>query len=105
MGLVIGAGRRAGRVKERCRIYLRARRRNPRTANRSGTFLRHLFPIYWNAAAALIWPYEWVIVLLWTLIGAGLYLRTLVSDTKSTRNPLRPQSCPAKVKQVLSSAQ
>ncbi len=33
-----------------------------------------LFCVYLpGSPAALIWPYEWLIVLLWTLIGAGLY--------------------------------
>jgi amino acid transporter len=38
-----------------------------------------LFLVYLpGSPAALIWPYEWLIVLLWTLIGAGLYVRTRI---------------------------
>ena len=34
-----------------------------------------LFLVYLpGSPAALIWPYEWLIVLLWALIGAGLYV-------------------------------
>jgi amino acid transporter len=38
-----------------------------------------LFLVYLpGSPAALIWPYEWLIVLLWTLVGAGLYVRTRI---------------------------
>lgn len=38
-----------------------------------------LFLVYLpGSPAALIWPYEWLIVLLWTLVGAGLYIWTRI---------------------------
>jgi amino acid transporter len=38
-----------------------------------------LFLVYLpGSPASLIWPYEWLIVLLWALIGAGLYVRTRI---------------------------